>query len=375
MTKSVIICVDDEKIVLSSLKAELSDVLAKNQVIELAETGEEALEIINECLEKGYNIPLVISDYIMPTMKGDELLKQVHRISPKTFKILLTGQADIKVIKNIINNANLYRFITKPWDRNDLAMTVKEALKSFSREKLVQKQYNMLVEMNNNLEVKVRERTEELEKYNRMLEFEILERKKAEEALEQKVTELLETKQKLEEANHKLEVLSSLDGLTEIPNRRSFDKVLEREWRRSIRHGFPISLCMIDIDFFKNYNDLYGHLAGDECIRQVARTLNSDLLRPADFAARYGGEEFSLILPNTDFEGAVFVAEKIRQRIRSLGIPHGSSCVDSAVTISLGTATMVNQTEKDFNQLVDLADKALYLAKNNGRNCTYSLSV
>jgi adenylate cyclase len=131
MSRQVIICVDDERTVLRSLKAELQEAMGNDYTIEIAEGGEEALDLIEELLEDGDEVLLIISDHIMPEMKGDELLKKAHLISPESIKVMLTGQADIEAIANAINSANLYRYITKPWQAEDLKLTVKEALNSY----------------------------------------------------------------------------------------------------------------------------------------------------------------------------------------------------------------------------------------------------
>jgi PAS domain S-box-containing protein len=151
MTQQVIICVDDEKTILSSLKAELQEAVGKDYIIEIAEGGEEALELIEELLEDGAEIPLLISDHIMPDMKGDELLKQAHLILPKTIKIMLTGEADIAAIAHAINSANLYRYITKPWQSEDLKLTVREALNSYLQDKQLAQQNAQLQQMNQEL--------------------------------------------------------------------------------------------------------------------------------------------------------------------------------------------------------------------------------
>ncbi|MBN1998427.1 response regulator [candidate division KSB1 bacterium] len=162
MKKLVVICVDDEKIVLDSLKDELKDSLGDDYIYETAEGGIDALDVMDELTQTGFEIAVFISDYIMPHMKGDELLKRVHGISPDTIKIMLTGQATIEAVGNAVNYAKLYRFITKPWDHRDLILTVSEGLRSYIQSKRLELQHQELVEMNNTLEQKVKERTKEL---------------------------------------------------------------------------------------------------------------------------------------------------------------------------------------------------------------------
>ncbi len=166
-----------------------------------------------------------------------------------------------------------------------------------------------------------------------------------------------------------LKELSTVDGLTGIPNRRRFDEVLESEWRRARRNQTPLSLLLMDIDFFKAYNDHYGHLAGDDCLRQLARGLAEIVRRPADLVARYGGEEFVLLLPDTDADGAIWVANRVQDKIKHLNIPHSHSAVADYVTFSIGVATLVPADDQTLFDLIQCADKLLYTAKQNGRNC------
>ncbi|PSB53672.1 diguanylate cyclase [filamentous cyanobacterium Phorm 6] len=151
MKQQVIICVDDDNTVLKSLKTELQEAVGNAYLIEIAESGEEALELLEELLSDGYEVPLIISDHIMPEMKGDELLKKVHVLSPKTIKIMLTGQADIEAVGDAIKNANLYRYISKPWQREDLSLTVKEAVNSYQQNQLLLAQNAQLQQMNQEL--------------------------------------------------------------------------------------------------------------------------------------------------------------------------------------------------------------------------------
>jgi diguanylate cyclase (GGDEF)-like protein/PAS domain S-box-containing protein len=175
-------------------------------------------------------------------------------------------------------------------------------------------------------------------------------------------------RQKLEEVNEMLQQLSSIDGLTSIANRRYFDERLEREWRRAIRKQTTLSLIMIDIDYFKAFNDTYGHLSGDECIKHVAQVLNTSINRAGDLAARFGGEEFIVLLPDTEQEGATRVASIIRATVEGLQIKHSGSSINSYVTISLGIASINPTVEGEGKDLIKAADEALYQAKDNGRN-------
>ncbi|MDQ6996797.1 MAG: diguanylate cyclase [Mariprofundus sp.] len=179
---------------------------------------------------------------------------------------------------------------------------------------------------------------------------------------------LQKEKLKLAAANLELERLSSLDGLTGIANRRYFDSVFEREWRRAMRETEPLSLIMCDVDFFKLYNDSYGHQPGDECLKLVASSLSEAMQRPTDLVARYGGEEFVILLPGTHAHGAIKVAEQVRHAVLALQLPHEQSTVHACVTISLGAATVAPMVKHQPKELLLAADKALYAAKGAGRN-------
>ncbi|MDZ8079473.1 MAG: PAS domain S-box protein [Nostoc sp. SerVER01] len=174
--------------------------------------------------------------------------------------------------------------------------------------------------------------------------------------------------QRLQAANEELQRLATLDGLTQIANRRRFDEYLETEWHRLKREKMPLSLILFDVDFFKPYNDTYGHLAGDNCLQRIASALLSIVKRPADLVARYGGEEFAVILPNTEIKGAIHLAQGIRQAVRNLAIPHAQSSVCDYVTISVGVVSTVPNGEMSPQDLINEADKALYTAKQQGRD-------
>ena len=176
------------------------------------------------------------------------------------------------------------------------------------------------------------------------------------------------SQQQLLDTNLVLQRLMNSDGLTGLSNRRHFDEYLELEWRRAMRDQTQLSLLMIDVDFFKTYNDSFGHVEGDEALRKVAATIREASSRPSDLPARYGGEEFALVLPNTSPGGARLVAEKLRMAVAALKIPHNAPTEGSSLTISIGLSTMTPQQGTDCRQLIMAADKGLYTAKHNGRN-------
>jgi diguanylate cyclase (GGDEF)-like protein len=179
---------------------------------------------------------------------------------------------------------------------------------------------------------------------------------------------LVQRERELRAANSNLERLSLIDPLTGIPNRRCFTSSLEDAWRRGLRSKGPVAVLMVDVDFFKGINDMHGHAYGDQCLATIARTLGQQALRAYDLIARYGGEEFVLLLPDTDTEGALVVAERMRAAIAELDIPNRSSPFNERLTLSVGVATAVPKAELAPSRLVETADQALYEAKHLGRN-------
>lgn len=177
----------------------------------------------------------------------------------------------------------------------------------------------------------------------------------------------------LEDANDKLEALSYADGLTGIANRRNFDRTLVQEWNRGQRAGTPLALVMLDVDHFKHFNDHYGHLAGDGCLRALARAMLRAARRAGDLLARYGGEEFVVLLPDTNAQDALEAARHIQKEVWSLALPHADT-PPGIVTVSLGVASLVPSTQHIPEELVRQADSALYRAKQSGRNCLHSVT-
>lgn len=184
----------------------------------------------------------------------------------------------------------------------------------------------------------------------------------------QNITLLKDAQAKMQQLNRELEQLSLVDGLTGVYNRRAFDRRILQEWERASREQYPLSLLMIDIDYFKLYNDSLGHQAGDSCLITVAQTLVSAVHRPTDMVARYGGEEFVIILGNTDLPGAIIVAERIQALLKDQQISHPQSTISEFVTISIGIHTCIPDPARHFDQCIQNADQALYQAKESGRD-------
>jgi len=204
----------------------------------------------------------------------------------------------------------------------------------------------------------------------------ISERKEYEKMVFNMMQELADAKLELEEANTQLHYhnktltdLSEHDALTDLANRRYLMKTFKREWFRHQRNHKPLSVVLMDIDFFKRFNDSHGHQAGDECLKQIAGILEKNIERPADFIARYGGEEFIAVLPETNLDGAFHIAERMRRAVETLQIQHGESDITDHVTISAGVASILPAHNNSGEQLIKHADEVLYEAKHNGRNC------
>lgn len=209
----------------------------------------------------------------------------------------------------------------------------------------------------------------------RRVEQLILELREKNLQLQQQISQYQQAETALRKANQELHRLAIIDGLTQVANRRRFDEYLNQEWRRLAREQVPLSLILCDVDFFKRYNDTYGHQAGDDCLRAVAQAISRVVKRPADLVARYGGEEFAVILPNTNAEGAVKVAEMIWLEVQCLQIAHCQSDVSEYVTLSLGVSSKVPTQEVSSKVLIAAADKALYEAKEQGRDCVVAQAL
>lgn len=287
----------------------------------LAESADETFDILKK---QGNEIDLILLDVIMPGMDGIEVCNQIKELEAvKDIPIIMvTGLSNVKVLEQAFI-AGASDYVTKPFHSVELNARIASVLR-------------LKDEMDKRI---------------------------------QREAELVIANEKLHQLNEVLEQLSSLDGLTGIPNRRRFNSYIELEWKRAQRQKLNLSLILLDIDKFKLYNDTYGHLEGDECLKKVAKVLQSTVNRATDIVARYGGEEFAVVLPDTDLDGAIHIAETMRRNIENSQIPHASSTVSDVVTISLGVSSFHGcEGIQSIETLIDMADKALYEAKNSGRN-------
>ncbi len=317
-----ILIVDEEPERLSALQTMLTRARRWNVVA--ARSVADALRVL---LSGG--IQAVLTDLMPPGLRGLELCAQVqdrpeaHRIPI----IVLVGAEDREHVGRIYE-AGASDYITKPVHLDEAVARLQAVVRH--REEIVRRT--------------ARER------------------------------ELVAANRKLETVNYELLRLAVVDPVTGVANRRGFDQTMERVWRRCARHNLQVALLMIDVDFFKPYNDRLGHPAGDECLRSVASRLAASLRRPDDFLARYGGEEFAVILPQTDLAGACVVAERLRASIQKLGILHPASPAGNHVTISQGVAHQIPERGSNSSQLIAVADQALYEAKKSGRNQVYTFA-
>ncbi|MBE9116133.1 diguanylate cyclase [Lusitaniella coriacea LEGE 07157] len=328
-TGGEILIVDDTPNNLRLLSTMLTE---QGYVVRKALNGASALRSI-----KADPPDLVLLDVKMPQMNGYEVCQKLKAEDPineiPVIFISALDEAMDKVKAFVVGGVD---YITKP----------------FQLEEVLARVENQLM---------LRQQKQQLTEQNHRLQDEIEKREQAELALKR-------TNEELQQINQLLYRLANLDGLTQVANRRRFDDYFEREWLRMRRDRRPMSLILCDVDYFKYYNDAYGHQAGDDCLRIVARAIDRAVKRPADLVARYGGEEFAILLPNTDSGGAMDVARQIRESVEECQIAHPQSEVSDRVTLSMGLTTLIPTIDISPDLLIATADRALYEAKNRGRN-------
>jgi len=311
-----ILLVDDQQIIAEGIRGMLAD----EQDMELHYCQDPAMAI-RKAME--INATLILQDLVMPDIDGMTLVR-FYRANKATrdIPVIVLSSKEDSVIKSDAFENGATDYLVKLPDRTELIARIR----AHTRQYLMQ-----------------------------------CERDAA-------LSELQTLKQELEQRNAELRLLSSQDGLTGISNRRCFDSTLAREWGRALRHRRSIGMIMIDVDHFKLFNDTYGHQQGDSCLQAVASTIDAAVSRNGDLVARYGGEEFVVILPETDIDGAMRVAEQIRSAVANLQMEHSSSLTVKHVTVSLGCASIEPTHELDSDLLIKQADSALYLAKEKGRD-------
>ncbi|MCB2225277.1 MAG: diguanylate cyclase [Desulfarculaceae bacterium] len=313
----IILIVDDSRLARAATSASLR--AAGYQEILEAGSAEEAMALLED---GGPGVDLVLLDIVLPDADGITVCARIKQ--SKELKgipvIMATAQDDQESLKDAFK-AGAMDYITKPIKEVELTARVRSAL---------------------------------------ALKLEMDQRKAREKEL-QRLT------RQLAKANQELRLLSGRDGLTGVANRRFYEEQLARQWAHCQREQTPLGMLMIDIDHFKGYNDRYGHLAGDDCLRRVAQALEAGLNRPVDLLARYGGEEFVAILPYTDDQGAMVVAEALRRAVEKLGLDHAGAST-GIVTVSVGAAACLPNAELAPEAVCAAADQALYAAKQAGRN-------
>jgi len=315
-TRVAVLLVDDQAIIGEAIRRALAP--EKDIAFHYCADGNRAVDVAREIAPT-----VILQDLVMPGIDGMTLVHK-YRADPATrdVPIIVMSTKDDATIKSAAFTAGA----------NDYLVKVPDAVELIARIRYHSRSYLNLVQRN-----------------------------EAYKALRQ-------SQQRLLEINLELQRMTNQDGMTALANRRYFDEYVNAEWKRGQRVQTPLSLLMVDVDDFKKYNDTYGHVAGDEVLRRVARAIRECCERPGDLAARFGGEEFVVVLPSTSPTGARLLGENLRRSVEKLAIPHEKGTHDGRVTTSIGVATIVPVLDKSPTWLIERADQALYNAKHQGKN-------
>ncbi|MEE8575076.1 MAG: diguanylate cyclase [Thermodesulfobacteriota bacterium] len=319
-----ILITDDSK----SFRSLLERILKKEGYVSLllAGSAEEAFTILGASDDGGdsyTDVDLILMDVVMPGIDGIEAVRRIKEC-PHLRDIpiiMLSGAEDTESLERAFE-VGASDYVTKPPNRVELLVRIRSALTL----------------------------------------------KKETDRRKNHAEELLHVSEQLKAANERLKRISSTDGLTGVANRRSFDQYLTRMWSMGKREKRSVALLLLDIDYFKLYNDKHGHLAGDDCLKRIAAMITRTVKRPTDLVARYGGEEFAVIMPETKLKGAAFMAEKIRGAVSGMRLPHEADGAGTHVTVSIGVAAVVPGRGAKQEEIIAAADAALYRAKDEGRN-------
>ena len=344
-TLQPILLVDDEPEIVTMFR----EVLKRDYTVHTATNGAEALDLLRE-----NEIDAIVADHMMPKMTGVELLQEAHEIKPNTARILVTASQEVEHLRDAINLARVHRFVSKPVRLAELRAVVSGAL----REAFLESENTSLVD--------------ELQDKNKLLNRALSRVQNHERELEREVANRT---RELQEANEKLKELALKDGLTGVYNHRFFQESLSAELARAARHQHSVGLLFIDVDYFKNFNDMAGHQAGDAVLRQLGKMLNNSGESPdyrysgrcSDITARYGGEEFVVILPETSKESSTIRGERIRMMIEEYPFEMREVQPEKKITASIGVSVYPDDALTK-QALIKVADEALYVAKRNGRN-------
>ncbi|VAX00141.1 Two-component transcriptional response regulator, LuxR family [hydrothermal vent metagenome] len=322
---AIVLLVDDQAMVAEGIRRMLQD--ETNIEFHYCDEPDKALETAIKI-----NATVILQDLVMPDIDGLTLVR-FYKSHPdtKNIPIIVLSSKDVAEIKSDAFSSGANDYLVKLPDAIELIARINAHTKHYLTAKERDDAYQAIQNMQ-----------QQLEDANKQLEF----------------------------RNEELQRLSSLDGLTGVANRRTFDETLKQEWNRTRRSESDneVSLILIDIDYFKLYNDNYGHQKGDECLKQFSWSLNKCISRDCDLFARYGGEEFVVILSNTDSKGALIVAKRLQKKLADEAIVHEFSSVSKIVTISLGIASITPTENNSPEDIIAKADKALYNAKEHGRN-------